>query len=243
MRVRRQVALQRAVARVFSPIPILIVVGLMRFWLRLRVAGAKEARAHYREIVASDRAPLLICGNHLTMVDSALIGWALAGPWWYLRHFRTLPWNLPEQTNFATNPLHRLLIYLFKCLPIRRGGSRSEVALTLQRFAYTLAAGDVGLIFPEGGRSRSGRVEVESAAWGVGRVVKSVPNCRVLCVYLRGDAQNGYSNLPRQGDTLRVSLSLLEPKSHHGGLRGSRDVARQIVSRLGEMEREYFDAR
>jgi hypothetical protein len=231
------------VARILSPIPILIAVGLLRFWLRLRVAGTREIRARYREIVGRDRTPLLVCANHLTMIDSVLIGWALAGPWWYLRHFRTLPWNLPEQTNFATNPLHRVLIYIFKCLPIRRGGSRTEVAETLQRFAHILASGDVGLIFPEGGRSRSGRVEVESAAWGVGRVVKSVPSCRVLCVYLRGDAQTEYSDLPSSGDTLRVSLALLEPKSDHSGLRGSRDVARQIVSRLSEMEREYFDAR
>jgi len=231
------------VARVVSPIPILIVVGLLRFWLRLRVAGAKEIRARYREIVEQDRTPLLICANHLTMIDSVLIGWALAGPWWYLRHFRTLPWNLPEQTNFATNPLHRALIYLFKCQPIRRGGSRAEVAETLQRFAHILAASDVGLIFPEGGRSRSGRVDVESAAWGVGRVVKSVPGCRVLCIYLRGDSQTEYSDLPSRGDTLRVSMYLFEPKSDHTGLRGSRDVARQIVSRLSEMEREHFDAR
>jgi hypothetical protein len=231
------------VARIVSPIPILIVVGLMRFWLRLRVAGAREIRARYREIVERDRTPLLICANHLTMIDSALIGWALGGPFWYLRHFRTLPWNLPEQANFATNPLHRALIYLFKCLPIRRGGSRAEVAETLQRFAHILASSDTGLIFPEGGRSRSGRVEVASAAWGVGRVVKSVPNCRVLCVYLRGESQLKYSNLPDSGDTLHASLSLIEPKSDHEGLRGSRDVARQIVSRLSEMEREYFDAR
>ena len=230
-------------ARVFSPIPILIVVGLLRFWLRLRVSEAKQLRARYREIAGQDRTPLLICANHLTMIDSALIGWALAGPWWYLRHFRTLPWNLPEQTNFATNPLHRALIYLFKCQPIRRGGSRTEVAETLQRFGHIVSSGDVGLIFPEGGRSRSGRVDVDNAAWGVGRVVKGIPDCRVLCVYLRGDAQAEYSDLPARGDTLRVSLSLFEPKSDHGGLRGSRDVARQIVSRLSEMERERFDAR
>ena len=37
--------------------------------------------------------------------------------------------------------------------------------------------------------------------------------------------------------------SLLEPKSDSTGLRGSRDVARQIVTRLAEMEQEHFDAR
>ena len=33
---------------------------------------------------------------------------------------------------------------------------------------------------------------------------------------------------------------MLEPKSDHAGLRGSREVARQIAARLAEMEREHF---
>ena len=194
-------------------------------------------------MVGNDRTPLLICANHLTMVDSVLIAWALAGPWWYLRHYRTLPWNTPERSNFASNPLQAALTYVLKCIPIQRGGRRAEVAETLQRFAGAIASGEVGLIFPEGGRSRSGRVEMENAAWGVGRVVKSIPRCRVLCVYLRGDAQDNYSRLPARDDTLRISMDFIEPKSEHEGLRGSLEISRQIVAKLADMEREYFDAR
>jgi hypothetical protein len=62
----------------------------------------------------------------------------------------------------------------------------------------------------------------------------------VLCVYLRGERQHAYSGVPARGDRLHVSLSTLEPKSDHAGLRGSRDVARQIAARLAEMEREHF---
>ena len=109
------------------------------------------------------------------------------------------------------------------------------------RFGWLLSRGETGLIFPEGGRSRSGRVEVENAAYGVGRIVKSVPGCRVLCVYLRGERQRGHSGVPARGDRLLRSRSpALEPKSDHAGLRGSRDVARQIAARLAEMEREHF---
>jgi hypothetical protein len=98
-------------------------------------------------------------------------------------------------------------------------------------------------MFPEGGRSRSGRVEVESAAWGVGRLVKALPGCRVLCVYLRGREQDGPSNLPTRGERFRVSVSCFEPKSDRGGVRGSVDVSRQIVSRLAELEWRHFDDR
>jgi hypothetical protein len=77
----------------------------------------------------------------------------------------------------------------------------------------------------------------------VGRICRSVPGCRVICVYLRGDHQQGYSRIPIRGERFRGSLSMIEPKTDHQGLRASRDVARQIAARLAEMEQEYFDDR
>jgi hypothetical protein len=176
------------------------------------------------------------------MIDSALIAYALGSPLWYVLHFTSLPWNVPDRNTFAARPWQRALTYAYKCLPIERGGARAEVADTIARFVQLLRDGDVGLIFPEGGRSRSGRIEVENAAYGVGRIVKSVPGCRVLCVYLRGDAQHAYSGLPARGDTVRARIAWLEPKSDKRGLRGSLEVSRQIMSRLAELEREHFDA-
>jgi hypothetical protein len=147
---------------------------------------------------------------------------------------------VPDRNVFAAGPWQRVLTYVFKCLPIERGGSRLEIADALARFIHLLRGGEVGLIFPEGGRSRSGRVDVENAAYGVGRIVKNVPGCRVLCVYLRGDAQQEYSGLPARGDTLRARIAWIEPKTDQRGLRGSLDVSRQILVRLAELEREHF---
>ena len=235
--------MQRFTARVFSPLSIYAVVALLHGWLRLRVVGAAELRRRYQEISRPANGPLLICANHLTMIDSALIAWALGRPGWYVRNFHALPWNVPERSNFAATPLQRALAYIYKCLPISRGGDRSEVATILNRLAQLVARGEAGLLFPEGGRSRTGRVEIAQAAWGVGRVVKAIPGCRVLCVYLRGERQENYSALPARGERLHARLSLIEPKTHHTGLRGSRELARQIAGRLAEMEREHFDAR
>lgn len=239
-RERLALALQRALAFVVSPVSTLAVTLLLRGGLRLRVAHLGETRRAWREIWRAREGPLLICANHLTMIDSALIAWALGAPLWYVLHFAALPWNLPERTHFAATATQRVLAYLLKCLPIVRGGSRDEVADTLARFTFLLSRGEVGLIFPEGGRSRSGRVEVENAAYGVGRIVRSLPGCRVICVYLRGERQYAYSNLPARGDRLWVSLAALEPKSDHSGLRGSLEVARQIAGRLAEMELAHF---
>ncbi len=233
---------QRAVCFALSPITTLSALVILRVWLRLRFAGTRELRRAYRRFRSANDAPLLVCGNHLTMIDSALIAYALGSPLWYMLHFASLPWNVPDRNVFAARPWQRALTYAFKCLPIERGGSRVQVADALARFIHLLRRGEVGLIFPEGGRSRSGRVEVENAAYGVGRIVRSVPGCRVLCVYLRGDAQREHGSVPARGDTLRARIAWLEPKSDRRGLRGSLDVSRQILTRLAELEREHFDA-
>ena len=241
-RARAALAVQRAVCFALSPLTMLAALVILRLRLRLRFAGTGELRRAYQSFRGSERVPLLICANHLTMIDSALIAYALGSPLWYVLHFASLPWNVPDRNVFASGPWQRALTYAFKCLPIERGGSRMEVAETIARFTHLLRSGEVGLIFPEGGRSRSGRVEVENAAYGVGRIVRAVPGCRVLCVYLRGDAQRDYSGLPQRGDTLRARIAWLEPKSDQRGVRGSLDVARQILTRLAELEREHFDA-
>ena len=84
-------------------------VRLIRNESALGVAGARnrgadEARAVYREL-RRRAAPVLVCANHLTLIDSAVIAWALGSPWWYLRHFAALPWNVPERANFAASLL------------------------------------------------------------------------------------------------------------------------------------------
>lgn len=233
---------QRRVGRWLSPLWVPLASAVMRLGFGWRIERARALRADYRRLRAESRAPLLICANHLTMVDSFLVAWALGSPLWYLGHYASLPWNVPEERNFAATPWSRALVYLMKCLPIRRAGDRKEAALVLARLAYLLRGGEVGLVFPEGGRSRSGRVEPEAAAYGVGRLVKALPGCAVLCVYLRGAGQESWSDLPRRGERFRAELSLLEPKSDAAGLRGSLEIARQIVGRLVELERS-FDAR
>jgi hypothetical protein len=240
---RLRLAVQRAVGWLLAPLWTFAVMGLMRFGMGWRIAGMAEVRARYRALRQETGAPLLICANHLTLVDSGLVAWALGSPGYYVRHFSSLPWNVPERRNFASSWWSRALIYVMKCLPITRGGDRREMARVLARVGHVLEEGDVVLVFPEAGRSRSGRIDVDAAAWGVGRLVGSVPQCRVLCVYLRGERQTEFSDLPARGERFRIEAELLEPKSDLGGLRRSMDLSRQIVTRLAEMEARFFDAR
>ena len=113
----------------------------------------------------------------------------------------------------------------------------------MNRVAYLMQRGELALVFPEGGRSRSGRVSTQSLAWGVGRIVASVPQCRVACVYVRGHKQKTWGSIPQIGDRFYAKVDLVEPKSDYKGARRSRDLATQIVTRLIAMEKEYFDGR
>jgi len=239
-RARVSLAVQLALGRLLAPLWVPLSAALMRCAMGWRVEDVKRTRAEYRRIRGASREPLLICANHLTMVDSALVAWALGSPGWYLLHPAALPWNLPDRENFASSWWARALVYVMKCLPIPRGGDRGEVSSVLARLGWLLRRGEAALVFPEGGRSRSGRVEQDSRTYGVGRILGALPGCRVLCVYLRGERQESWSRLPVRGDRFRARLALLEPKSTDSGLRRSLDLSRQVLVRLAALEEEHF---
>jgi 1-acyl-sn-glycerol-3-phosphate acyltransferase len=232
----RALRAQRIVARVTAPLWLPALAFFMRLGMGWRIDGASALRERFRALRGANGGPLLVCPNHLTMVDSALVAWALAPPRFYLRDFAALPWNLPERRHFAAHWWSRAVVWLLKCVPIERGGSRAEVGDVLAKAGALLAAGEVVLVFPEGRRSRSGRIEVDANTWGVGRLVGAVPGCRVLCVYLRGRSQAAWSALPRRGERFRVDFELLEPKSDAIGVRRALDLSRQVLGSLAALE-------
>ena len=243
LRDRAALLLQREVGRLLAPLWIPVVVAVMRFGMGWRIEGKRKARERFRKLRRGSPGGLLVCANHLTMVDSFVIAWALAPAWWYVLHYASVAWNTPERENFARTWPMRALVYVMKCLPVRRGGDRREVGQVLARFTWLVSRGEVGLMFPEGGRSRTSRVDTSATTYGVGRIVRALPGARVLCVYLRGDGQESWSDLPARGERFRVRVDELEPKSSRSGLRGSLEVSQQVLGKLAEMEQENFHAR
>jgi 1-acyl-sn-glycerol-3-phosphate acyltransferase len=239
LRERIALAVQRAVGAVLAPLWFPAVVGTMRFGMRWRVEEAAALRRNYA-MLRRARGPLVLCANHLTLVDSAVIAWALGSPAWFFAHYSSLPWNVPERANFASSLVSRVLVYVMKCVPVVRGGDRRDIGRVIARLSWLVSRGEVVLMFPEGGRSRTGRVEEDSAAYGVGRLVASVPGCRVLCVYLRGRHQDGPSDLAVRGESFCIRSELIEPRTSHHGMRGARDVSQQIIGRLRRLEEEHF---
>jgi hypothetical protein len=239
---RKALEAQRFAGRLAAPLWLPVVILLMRFVFRWRIRDAGRCRKEYAKLL-QERRPLLVVANHLTMVDSAVIGWGLGSGFGHVVRYRGLPWNVPLQRRVESSWLWRVLAYAMKCVPVPRGGDRQEVAHVLERLAHLLRSGETVLMFPEAGRSRSGRVDAEATADGVGRLIKEVEGCRVLCVYLRGDAQRSWSNLPAAGETFTIATRLVEPRTSLRGLRASRDLATQVVRHLVEMERDFLESR
>lgn len=232
----RRLRWQRGVSHGLAPLWLPALVAALRLAGAWRLEGAAALRAHYRALRRAHPGGVLVCPNHLTMIDSALVAWALGGPLFFLRDFAALPWNLPERRHFAAHGWSRAVVWLLKCLPIERGGGRREQGETLARVAWLLSTGEAVLVFPEGARSRSGRVEREAGTYGVGRLLAAAPGTRVLCVYLRGERQAAMSDLPARRQRFHVSFSEVEPKSEAGGLRGARERTQQVLATLAALE-------
>lgn len=234
---------QNLISYCCAPFTMALLSFVVRVKYRWSVIDHREIRQEFRDNMRENAGPVMVCANHLTMVDSVLIMWALAPSWWYLLHFKMAPWNVPERKNFALNLLPRAGAYLAKCIPVIRGGDRAQISLVLKKLRHLLTHRHAVLIFPEGGRSRTGRVGSTNPALGTGRLIKGLPDARVLCVYLRGDHQEHYSNMPVHAESFYCATSWLEPHTEHEGLRGSVEISAQIMRRIQEMEGHYFDGR
>jgi len=215
------------------------LLGWLRY-RRYRVPGLSRLRAEFEALDRDRRGPLLVCANHVTLVDSLIIQWALSPGWRLLVRPRWFIWNLADRHNISATWFLRTIGYLGKCVPVLRKGPPEEARRTLDKVAFLLGRGQSMLVFPEGGRSRIGRVDPDRIMYGVGRMLQQAPGARVLCVYARGVGQREYGDYPRPGETFFVRFSAFAPATTHQGLRADRDLAMQIVGRLIEMEQEYF---
>ena len=238
---RRALAVQALLGRLAFPVVGPAAVFFMRRIRRNRILGLEEARRIYRRALATGR-PTLVCANHLTMYDSMFLHDAFGSTFDYLADFRAFSWNVPAVENFAKTPLWRTLVYLGKCIPIDRAGDEEHHKEVLGKITYLVGAGQVATIFPEGGRSRTGRVDVEAATYGVGRILGALSRPQVVCAYLRGEKQETYGHAPLKGDVLHLRVEVIEPATAHAGLRGVRDLSRQVIGKLRAMEESYFQS-
>jgi hypothetical protein len=228
---------------VFGWLVVIPLGTIIVFWLRFiqgyRIKNLSEMRKTYRKMTKG-KQKILICPNHLTMIDSLVLVWACGSMSWYMFNYRKLTWNVPAVENFKTTWMWSVVTYLSKCIPVDRQGSKEHHDLVLKKTIYFLDKGEVFTLFPEGGRSRKGRIDAENVRYGVGKIASEISNLKVLCIYMRGDHQLDYSEAPVKGETFELSFKELIPKTEYTGLRAHRDISQQIINTLKEMEDEYF---
>ncbi len=231
---------QRFFAWLVFPLLGPLIVITLRFGCGYRIHGLSALREQFQRIVRSADGPVLICPNHLTMIDSAILMWAFDSTCGYWKRFHTLAWNFPARETFVRGILSRVFAYLVKCIPIDRLGSGDHIADVLWKAIHLLESGQVLMLFPEGTRSRTGRVEPDEVAYGVGRIVADVENCNVLCVYMRGDHQHRHSDFPARNEKFYIKMELIKPRTEFTGIRAHRDLARQVIGTIKQFEDEYF---
>lgn len=207
----------------------------LKFW-GYRIKNQKKIRQQFRQL--PKHQPLLICANHLTYVDSLIIAFALGNFFDYWRHFSRFPWNLPKKLNVKTCWYYPLVCYLGKCIGL--SPEPQEARKTMQSVNYLLSKQQSFLIFPEGTRSDSGRVNTEHYTYGIGDLLQTVPDALILAIYCRGEHQKTKSKLPKKGECFDVLLKHCQIETKLQGRRASKDLASQIIEALSQLEADYF---
>ncbi len=221
-----------------------LLVAVMKYIRGYRIENISEIRRQFKEIwheKEREKYPLVICSNHLTFIDSALIIWALASNFWYLFNYKAFTWNVPAGDVFKKKAHYHAILYLTKCIFIDRKGSPAHKNAVLNLCRYLLAKGNIVLIFPEGQRSRDGRFDVDRLRFGTGKILASLENARVLCIYLRSPLQKTFSNYPPKGSRFSLTMKVIQPNIE-GASKKQASVA--AVNEIGDviagLEREFF---
>ena len=208
------------------------------FWLLMRFFSF---RVYHKEHLKGLKPPFILVSNHLTLIDSWFAVYAIAFPQFIWKHW-LLTWHVPEATNYFRG-LQALLVWLSRSIPIVRGSRPRKVAAALEKVVEVLKKGESVYLFPEGTRSRTGRIGNYTS--GIGRIYKKVPDCSILPIYLRG-IENVLPigvKFPRLFKKIDVVIGKpVRIKSEYIGLIANKIIAEQIFKLLVDMEKEYFES-
>lgn len=215
-----------------------VFIGTPFIWLFIKLFSYK---VYHKEHLKELTPPFILVSNHLALIDTWFGAFAIAFPEFYWKPW-LLPWHLPEETNY-----HRGLLvpymWLNRSIPIVRGATPKEQKLSKDKIINVLQNNEAIYVFPEGTRSRSGRIGDYTT--GIGRIYLRVPNCTILPIYIRGTEKvlPIKSIFPRIFKKIDVVIGRpMKLTSEHQGLRAGVDISKQIFDILVKMEKEYFES-
>ncbi len=112
------------------------------------------------------KPPWMLMSNHLTLLDDLFIGPLLFGPGTF-KGYNHLPYHAPEERNFYKNRFAAWFMRRVKSIPVVRGKGIHQEGV--ERLIVALREGGLLQIFPEGTRTRTGKIGKPKS--GIGRIV------------------------------------------------------------------------
>lgn len=220
-----------------------LIAALCRFLFRYQIQNRAGIRQQFLSACEQVPSGLLICANHLSFVDSILIIYALGSPWTYLRHYKRFAWNLPKRSHVKSSRFFQAICYLGKCL-LFPDDTPNDIKYAMEKLLHLLKTGHYVMLFPEGTRSRTGRLNRDDFGYGAGQLVNESSIKQVLCLYIRPDRQEKAMRFPPKRSKITLALKLIEPTSEANRSKArARDLSREIMATLASMEDEYFQTR
>ena len=140
------------------------------------------------EIIGRENIPhdtnVLYVSNHLTLIDSFLIGVATLSFWEMLFFFKRISWNAPDRNNFLTHKVWKHLFALLKNVPVDRKVTKLEaIQHQVELFCEALADSNLVLFF-EGTRSRNG--DIGECRPGISETIRLAKPRFVIPIRLEG---------------------------------------------------------
>lgn len=237
-----QITLQRYMSFICYIVSYPIAQLIFHVFFRQKIVALQEFRKKFFSIKKQIQGPVIICANHLTLIDPFIIAVAL-GSWLdYLLGNMTPIWNFPKGTYVYKKRIFRWLFFIFKTIPVQTPPGKKNTKRLLQIITYLLKRQEPILLFPEGTRSINGRIDKTNFSSGVGYLLRQVENTSVICVYLRGQAQTVRSKFPAKGDRFFCDLKLIKPQLISTAETPTNvHLTEQVIATLYDMEQNYFN--
>ena len=181
----------------FFSIMVTTMTGLVTMFL---IHVLNRSKFYGTEIIDREKGPYVFASNHTTMFDSGFID----GRLFFknnLKGYKNSPFHTPEYGNFYKNRLMSWYMDHAKCIPLQRGKGLNQPAQMIVN--EKLKNGGIVHIFPEGTRSRTGKLLP-----GKGGIGKRVFDTRVKVIpcYHEGmrDMLPVGTSIPKFGKKIRV---------------------------------------
>ena len=171
--------------------------------------------------------PVIVASNHVSNIDPPLIGGI------FPRRLRYL-----AKESLFRNPVLGFLIASLGAIPVTRE-DRQRAGVVLKLLLDQLQQGESILLFPEGSRSKDGKLQPLEGGAAFRSVKSGVP---ILPVYIRGsrDVCPPGSSFPHPA---KLQVRFAAPLSFDPGLKSDREKRDLLMKRLDETLHALGDER